>query len=171
MDQKIFRPTAEETPFHGARIRPCATSSSAVVQPPKPPSGAASGHALSSPGAQPPACCPAGCRPLGQEFWNLREHLGAGPPAGTLQVTLFLPSVDRDGKAIGQEGWCEEALRVFGRLFRGATAFPPGRGVWRDDARGGELVFDDTVLITSYVDPDVLDEGKLRELRRFLHRL
>jgi hypothetical protein len=40
-----------------------------------------------------------------------------------------------------------------------------------DDARGGELVFDDTVLITSYVDPDVLDEGKLRELRRFLHRL
>ena len=60
---------------------------------------------------------------------------------------------------------------MFGRLFRGATAFPPGRGVWRDDARGGELVFDDTVLVTSYVDPDVLDAPTLRELRRFLHRL
>ena len=28
---------------------------------------------------------------------HLREHLGAGPPAGTLQVTLFVPSVDRHG--------------------------------------------------------------------------
>ena len=60
---------------------------------------------------------------------------------------------------------------MFGRLFRGATAFPPGRGVWRDDARGGELVFDDTVLVTSYVDPAVLQGSSLRELRRFLHQL
>jgi hypothetical protein len=43
--------------------------------------------------------------------------------------------------------------------------------VWRDDAAGGELVFDDTVLVTSYVDPHVLDSATLRELRRFLHRL
>ena len=102
---------------------------------------------------------------------DLREQLGAGPPAGTLQVTLFVPSVDRDRHPIDQALWREEVLRVFGRLFRGATAFPPGRGVWRDDARGGELVFDDTVLVTSYVDPAVLDGSSLRELRRFLHQL
>lgn len=74
---------------------------------------------------------------------ELREQLGAGPPAGTVQVTLFVPSVDRSGVAIDQGSWSEEALRVFGSLFRGATAFPPGRGVWRDDERGGALVFDD----------------------------
>ena len=102
---------------------------------------------------------------------DLREQLGAGPPAGTLQVTLFVPSVDRDGHPIDQALSREEALRVFGRLFRGATAFPPGRGVWRDDARGGELVFDDTVLVTSYVDPAVFHGSSLRELRRFLHHL
>ena len=102
---------------------------------------------------------------------TVREHLGAGPPAGTLQVTLFVPSVDREGRPIGQDRWRERALRVFGRLFRGATAFPPGRGVWRDDARGGALVFDDTVLITSYVDPTVLDKATLSQLRRFLHEL
>ena len=62
---------------------------------------------------------------------DFREQLGAGPPAGTLQVTLFVPSVDRDGKPIGQDRWREDALRTLGRLFRGATAFPPGRGVWR----------------------------------------
>jgi len=102
---------------------------------------------------------------------DLRERLGAGLPAGTLQVTLFVPSVDRDGLPIDQAFWREEALRVFGRLFRGATAFPPGRGVWRNDARGGELVFDDTVLVPPYVDPTVLHESSLCELRRFLHRL
>jgi len=100
-----------------------------------------------------------------------REQLGAGPPAGTVQVTLFVPSVDRGGVAIDQGSWSEEALRVFRTLFRGATAFPPGRGVWRDDERGGLLVFDDTVLVTSYVDPGALDDEAMGEPRTFLHRL
>jgi hypothetical protein len=102
---------------------------------------------------------------------DFREHLGAGPPAGTLQVTLFVPSVDRDSQPIEQERWRDEALRTFGTLFRGATAFPPGRGVWRDDARGGTLVYDETVLVTSYVDPEVLTDQALHGLRAFLHRL
>ena len=67
--------------------------------------------------------------------------------------------------------WAEECLKVLGRLFRGATAFPPGRGVWRDDAQDGELVFDDTVLVTAYVDPELLTTETLAELRRFLHRI
>lgn len=106
---------------------------------------------------------------------NIEKSLGSGPPAGTLQITLFVPTVDREGKPIAPEGkgcfWREETLKVFGKLFRGATAFPPGRGVWRDDERGGELVFDDTILITSYVDPDVLTGDILKYLRDFLHRL
>ena len=100
---------------------------------------------------------------------DLREQLGAGPPTGTLQVTLFVPSVDQDGRRINQEYWRDEALQTFGRLFRGA--FPPGRGVWRDDSRGGELICDDTVLVTWYVDEGTFDDEALRELRRFLHRL
>jgi len=102
---------------------------------------------------------------------ELHEILGAGPPAGTVQVTLFVPSVDRDGAEIDQEHWREEALGMMGRLFRGATAFPPGRGVWRDDARGGALIFDDTVLVTSYVSEEIFTERSLRDLRTFLHRL
>jgi len=44
--------------------------------------------------------------------------------------------------------------------------------VWRDDDRSGALVFDDTVIITSYLDPDLLeDEAILDELHGFLHRL
>lgn len=56
----------------------------------------------------------------------LHEALGAGPPAGVDQVTLFVPSVDRNGEPIDQSYWTDQALATFGRLFRGATAFPPG---------------------------------------------
>ena len=102
---------------------------------------------------------------------DLRTALGAGPPAGTVQVTVFIPSVDRDGRPISQESWTDECLDVLGRLFRGATAFPPGRGVWRDDEQDGQLLHDDTVLVTSYVEPAALTDDALAELRAFLHRL
>lgn len=83
-----------------------------------------------------------------------------------------MPSVDRLGAPVDQKRWEDEALTVFGTLFRGATAFPPGRGVWRDDDRGGVLVFDETVLVTSYVEPGLLDQDPIvDDLRSFLHKL
>lgn len=103
---------------------------------------------------------------------HLHEALGAGPPAGVDQVTLFIASVDRFGEAIDQAYWRDQALKTFGHLFRGATAFPPGRGVWRDDERGGELVYDDTQMVTSYVAEGTFeDEETLTRLKGFLCRM
>jgi hypothetical protein len=103
---------------------------------------------------------------------DLHKALGATRPAATSQVTLFLPSVDRYGMPIDQNHWQEATLEVFGRLFRGATAFPPGRGVWRDDDQNGALIFDETIMVTSYIDPAILgDDVVVDDLRRFLHRL
>jgi hypothetical protein len=103
---------------------------------------------------------------------DLHQSLGAGPPAGVDQVTLFVPSVDRVGDPIDQAYWTERALTTFGRLFRGATAFPPGRGVWRDDERGGVLVYDDTQMVTSYVPSDLLDDDDtVKRLRSFLCKM
>jgi hypothetical protein len=103
---------------------------------------------------------------------SLHQALGGGPPAGVDQVTLFVPSVDRHGEPIDQGYWTEQALTTFGRLFRGATAFPPGRGVWRDDDRGGELVFDDTQMILAYVAEGAFsDEEVVKQLRAFLCRM
>lgn len=76
-----------------------------------------------------------------------------------------------DDAASPQAAWVEECLTTFGALFRGATAFPPGRGVWRDDPRGGKLVFDDTVMVPSYVDPAALTDFAIASLRKLLHRL
>jgi hypothetical protein len=49
----------------------------------------------------------------------------------------------------------------------GATAFPQGRGVWRDDKQGGGLVYDAPVIIQSYTSLEALDE-KADDLRAFL---
>jgi hypothetical protein len=98
--------------------------------------------------------------------------MGAGPPSGVDQVTLFVPRVVRDGRPIDQAYGTEQALATFGRLFRGATAFPPGRGVWRDDERGGELVYDETQMVTSYVSSGAFDDDEVvKRLKEFLCRM
>lgn len=85
-------------------------------------------------------------------------------------LVLFIPSVDRFSKRIDQEYWVTEALSVLGTLFGGATAFPQGRGVWRDDARGGQLVHDAPVIIQCYTSIDTIDR-QARRLREFLVRM
>jgi hypothetical protein len=100
---------------------------------------------------------------------NWPEVLQAQKSASTVLV-LFVPSVDRFNQPIEQEYWVTESLSVFGRLFGGATAFPQGRGVWRDDARGGQLVFDAPVIIQCYTSEPALEESA-EALRSFLMRL
>src|SRR5437763_14989360 len=87
-------------------------------------------------------------------------------PVGTSLVVVFVPSQDRNGQPIDQEYWVDEVLTTLGRLFRGATAYPRGRGVWRDDARGGVLLKDEPVIVFSYAAADALTAGALGELYR-----
>lgn len=100
---------------------------------------------------------------------NWPEVLQAKKSASTVLV-LFVPSVDRFNESIEQEYWVTETLTAFGWLFGGATAFPQGRGVWRDDAAGGQLVFDEPVIVQCYTTESALEEHAGR-LRRFLRRL
>ena len=97
--------------------------------------------------------------------------LGASQPLGTAHLMIFVPSADRDGKKLKGPSWTRPTLRTLGKLFRGATAYPKGLGVWRDDQADGKLVFDDTTIVFSYVAPKDLTAETLRELRSFLHCL
>ena len=83
---------------------------------------------------------------------------------------LFIPSRDRNDRAIDQEDWVDESLSVLGTLFGGATAFPQGKGVWRDDAQGGKLLFDEPVVIQCYTSEQAV-ERQAPQLREFLHRM
>jgi hypothetical protein len=92
-------------------------------------------------------------------------------PMGTSLIVVFVPSQDRDGQLIEQDYWVDEVLTVLGRLFRGATAYPRGRGVWRDDDRGGALLKEEPVIVFSYVAEIALTVTALTELYRTLSRM
>ena len=96
---------------------------------------------------------------------NWQEALGAQKSAATILV-LFIPSVDRFGSSIEQDFWVTKALTLLGKCFGGATAFPQGRGVWRDDERGGQLVYDAPVIVQCYTREADL-EKHADELREF----
>ena len=97
------------------------------------------------------------------------QQLGASKSESTLLV-LFIPSRDRDGSPIDQDRWVHEALEALGGLLGGATAFPQGRGVWRDDDRGGRLVYDEPVVIQCYTSEAAI-ENSAPALREFLVRM
>lgn len=77
-----------------------------------------------------------------------KAHLPAQHKA--LLLVLFVPSVDREARSVDQEGWTRKSLELLGKLFGGATAFPRAQGVWRDDERGGRLVWDEPVIVHCY---------------------
>lgn len=86
------------------------------------------------------------------------ELLHASTSEANLLV-LFIPSADREGDALGrkeQKRWVRKALKMLGRHFGGATAFPRGWGTWRDDAQGGRLVWDRPVLIQCFTNEAAL---------------
>jgi len=100
---------------------------------------------------------------------DFAKALGASKTASTLLV-LFIPSKDRFNGPIDQNYWVGEALTALGSSFGGATAFPQGKGVWRDDAQQGKLLFDEPVIIQCYTNEQAL-ERQADGLKKFLHRL
>jgi len=87
-------------------------------------------------------------------------------------IVLFVPSVDREQRAIDRDLWTARALEVLGTMFGGATAFPRVRGVWRDDERNQRLVWDEPVIIRCYASAsDVRREGNQRALGRFCNEM
>lgn len=88
-------------------------------------------------------------------------------------LVLFIPSVERDGETpIDQERWVNEALKMLGEVYGGATAYPRAKGVWRDGERGGALVFDEPVVIHCYTTPkDARSPVRLARLGAFCRRL
>jgi hypothetical protein len=45
------------------------------------------------------------------------------------------------------------------------------RGVWRDDERAGQLVYDEPSIVFCWAERDTVNSDTLRALRGFLHRM
>jgi hypothetical protein len=100
------------------------------------------------------------------------ELFQADKSEGNLLV-LFIPSADREGNRLGrkeQKRWVNKAMKLLGQSLRGATAYPRGWGVWRDDAQGGRLVWDRPVLIQCFTNEEALRAQHAR-IREFLIEL
>ena len=92
-------------------------------------------------------------------------------PTGISLIVIFVPSKDRHGDPIDQDYWVDEVLTTLGREFRGATAYPRGRGVWRDDERGGQLLKEEPVIVFSYAAEESLTTAALESVYRALSRM
>jgi hypothetical protein len=102
---------------------------------------------------------------------NPQEVFRSQLPVGASLIVILVPSRDRDGQPIDQEYWVDEVLTTLGRLVRGATAYPGGRGVSRDDEHGETLLREEPVIVFSYVAQADLTTTALSELYRTLSRM
>lgn len=100
-----------------------------------------------------------------------REVFRSALPTGTSLIVIFVPSKDRSGDLIDQDYWVDEVLSTLGRLFRGATAYPRGKGVWRDDERGGVLLTEEPVIVFSYPASEAITHEALNQLYATLSRM
>lgn len=100
--------------------------------------------------------------------------LGVSPIAYAHVVICFLANKDRDQREFDVEPWETEALKLQGRLFRGATSYP-SRGSYRiADARGAvveeSVMLEKTRMVVSFVSEENFTEEALKEVGAFLHR-
>ena len=88
-------------------------------------------------------------------------------------IILIVPSHDcsRPQKRIpDQDQWADAGLKLFSRLYGGATSFIALRGIWRDE--DGTDLLDEPILIQSLAKREhAEDEVRLNELATFARRL
>lgn len=100
---------------------------------------------------------------------NIADALGASDQTSVQVLTLYIPSRDRDGRAIkDHDRWVKTAADLLVQVGGGVTIAPPVRGGWQNPK--GKIIWEDTVLLYSYVKPDLF-LASLRSLRNFAHRL
>jgi hypothetical protein len=100
-------------------------------------------------------------------------ELFQAPKSEANLLVLFIPSADREGVTFGkkeQKRWVRRATKLLGQKLGGATAFPRGWGVWRDDLQGGRLLWDRPVLIQCFTNEAALEEHH-EAIRDFLLRM
>ncbi len=62
---------------------------------------------------------------------NLGKILGAIEEPSVQQLTLYIPSKDKDGRTIKNlRRWIKEAQNVLTIIGRGSTTLPPADGTW-----------------------------------------
>jgi hypothetical protein len=105
---------------------------------------------------------------------ELFREIGFSALAHAHVVITYLPNKDKRGREFDVEPWETEALKLQGRLFRGATSYP-SRGSYRQSDETG-AVSDDSVMIertrmvVSFVAEKDFNVEAVKEVGAFMKR-
>jgi hypothetical protein len=89
-------------------------------------------------------------------------------------VITYLPNKDKGGKEFDVEPWETEALKLLGRLFRGATSYP-SRGSYRQSDETGEVtdegvMIERTRMVVSFVAEKDFNQEAIKAVGAFMRR-
>lgn len=108
---------------------------------------------------------------ISPEVTQIAESLRSGYRDDT--VILFVPSHDRSDppkEITDQDMWANEALQLFGRLYKGATAFRQLTGIWNDGVN--KPLPDRPIMIQSLAKRAAVENiANLEELVAFAKRM
>ena len=104
----------------------------------------------------------------------LLQRAGLVPVPYDHVLISFLPNRDKNGREFDVEPWETEALKLQGRLFRGATSYP-GRGSYRrSDEHGGiveeKILLETTRPVESFIKEQDFTPEALKQVADFLRR-
>lgn len=90
----------------------------------------------------------------------------------SILFVLFIPSKDKNGSDLRDQAlWANAAGDLLTRLFGGSTEMPPARGKWYNEETG-QIISEEVILLHSYArEGDAANDGKLRQMAEFCHRM
>jgi hypothetical protein len=105
---------------------------------------------------------------------ELFREIGFSALAHAHVVITYLPNKGKHGKEFDVEPWETEALKLQGRLFRGATSYP-SRGSYRQSDEAGavsdqSVMIERTRMVVSFVAEKDFNEDAVREVGAFMKR-
>ena len=107
------------------------------------------------------------------DWLDLLREMGLSPLAHAHIVITYLPNKDKDGKEFDVEPWETEALKLQGRLFRGATSYP-SRSYRQSDESGevtGEgVMIERTRMVVSFVAEKDFNQEAIKAVGAFMRR-
>ena len=108
------------------------------------------------------------------DWLDLLREIGFSPLSYAHIVIAFLPNKDKDQKEFDVEPWDTEALKLQGRLFRGATSYPSRGSYRRSDETGAitdqGVMIEQTRMVVSFVSEHDFTEEAIKKMGAFMHR-
>lgn len=109
---------------------------------------------------------------------DLVKIIGALKEPSMQQLTLYIPSKDKDGEEIKHlQKWIKEAQKILTIIGEGSTTMPPADGTWLrekavdsiDELKDEDMLWEKTTIIYTHISADRFGKN-LKSLGEFLHR-